>query len=75
MTVSWKGWTKQRRLEHCCCDRMPAFSTGVVPAHQPCQQLTTTTDTNMHLCAESDRLLLGLGDQLQELGAATAPIC
>ena len=59
---------------------MPAFSAGSDSA------ASATTDTNnghqladalqayAHLCAESDRLLRGLGEQLNELGTATEPI-
>ena len=58
---------------------MPAFSAGSDSAASATDtnnghQLADALQAYAHLCAESDRLLLGLGEQLNELGTATAPI-
>ena len=58
---------------------MPAFSAGSDSAASATDtnnghQLADALQAYAHLCAESDRLLRGLDEQLHELGTATAPI-
>ena len=58
---------------------MPAISAGSDSAVSATDtnnghQLADALQAYAHLCAESDRLLRGLGEQLNELGTATEPI-